>query len=344
MKLILLSFLLFSVLSVKSQNTGLTFSDQGENYIVTPNVANAYPLNNFTIQFWLRNSKTSSNQSLLQKGWCYGGKMSWHLQLRDDNTVDFNFDSDGGCSSTNTYRCDSILDYGICYHITVTYSAVGVKFYYNGQLQTGYYSSGAYCGDLFNSLEPLRIGSYKLFGGSQSFFLNGMLDDISLWNRVLSQSEIQANYLNPLVGNENGLVIYYKLDETIVGPSVVVPNHATTWGSQLNGLTYSSNSNNPYSNNSCYAYNSINSITDNSTAFQAYPNPSGDQMIISRNTSEDPSSLYHIEIYDIRGKIAFNKVSTLPIILEKSNFNSGMYMIKVYNSEICNSSKIIFKE
>ncbi len=41
----------------------------------------------------------------------------------------------------------------------------------------------------------------------------GFVDDIRLWNRALPQSELDANYTRILGGTENGLILYWPLDE-----------------------------------------------------------------------------------------------------------------------------------
>ena len=43
----------------------------------------------------------------------------------------------------------------------------------------------------------------------------GYIDDIRLWNRALTKDEIEANYTRILGGTENGLILYWPLDEGI---------------------------------------------------------------------------------------------------------------------------------
>lgn len=49
--------------------------------------------------------------------------------------------------------------------------------------------------------------------GTQNF--NGFIDDVRIWNRVLNSTEINNNYKNELVGNESGLIRYYKMNNNI---------------------------------------------------------------------------------------------------------------------------------
>ena len=61
--------------------------------------------------------------------------------------------------------------------------------------------------------------SNTYFGSNQLGEQNwkGSMDEIRLWNRELTESEIQANINCPLTGNETGLLFYYKLDQGTAG-------------------------------------------------------------------------------------------------------------------------------
>ena len=45
-------------------------------------------------------------------------------------------------------------------------------------------------------------------------YLSGRISDLRIWNVARTPEEIAANYTNRLVGNEAGLVGYWRLDET----------------------------------------------------------------------------------------------------------------------------------
>jgi hypothetical protein len=57
----------------------------------------------------------------------------------------------------------------------------------------------------------LIIGFSQLIGG----YFKGTIDEVSIWNRALTSSEIQQNKEESLVGNENGLVYYNAFGEAI---------------------------------------------------------------------------------------------------------------------------------
>lgn len=45
-------------------------------------------------------------------------------------------------------------------------------------------------------------------------YLNGALDEFRIWNFVKTAADISTQYQNELSGNETGLILYYKFDET----------------------------------------------------------------------------------------------------------------------------------
>ena len=61
------------------------------------------------------------------------------------------------------------------------------------------------------SKQPLLIGWDKANPSATSF--KGKLDNISIWNRALSNDEIQSNLLHSIRGNESGLLSYWAFDE-----------------------------------------------------------------------------------------------------------------------------------
>jgi len=57
------------------------------------------------------------------------------------------------------------------------------------------------------------IGAMYDTGTSDERCLNGQMDEVSVWDRPLSEAEIQVNMNRSLTGNESGLVGYWNFDE-----------------------------------------------------------------------------------------------------------------------------------
>ncbi len=75
-------------------------------------------------------------------------------------------------------------------YITVTHDNKTVRFYYNGEL----------IGSKEYDFTPKRVNSYLLLGADGSdkdgYFFNGKIDELALFDRVLSDKEIQEIYLS----------------------------------------------------------------------------------------------------------------------------------------------------
>jgi len=104
-------------------------------------------------------------------------------------------------------------------HVAVTYSNSGVKFYHNGKLIQ------------LDNVNAAR-GSGTLFIGKGNFpvptYMSGYIDDVRIYNRVLSESEITQ-----LAGKNvaNGLIAYYPFDGNSLDKSGNDYNGTTNTGS-----------------------------------------------------------------------------------------------------------------
>lgn len=65
----------------------------------------------------------------------------------------------------------------------------------------------------------------------------GTFDEVRIWSVARSEADLRATMRTRLTGNEPGLVLYYDMDVTDLGPGVRVPNLATATGSALDGTT-----------------------------------------------------------------------------------------------------------
>jgi hypothetical protein len=86
---------------------------------------------------------------------------------------------------------DTILNTGVWYHLVVTYdgsvSANGVNFYVNDNLSTKNIFANNLSGVSTNT-EPLQIG------GQDTFFTDGQIANVKIYNREITQDEVEQNY------------------------------------------------------------------------------------------------------------------------------------------------------
>lgn len=138
------------------------------------------------------------------------------------NQVGYNFDyiwnsgtpqlrwSHSSDGSAGTYAARSInqtIPAATWTHIAVTYdaSAADCEFFVNGSsIGNG---TGTLNTSTFNSNESFRIGA-----DSSGNYLDGLIDDVRVWNDIRTSGEISNNYNKQLVGNEAGLVGYWTFN------------------------------------------------------------------------------------------------------------------------------------
>lgn len=98
---------------------------------------------------------------------------------------------------------------GVWTHIAIVYASSTKKLYVNGVL------IGTRSGDNYdaNTSNPLRIGAGKP-ETTADYFTNGKIDEVRIWNDERTKAEIRANMYSELTGSEDGLVAYYKFNET----------------------------------------------------------------------------------------------------------------------------------
>ena len=342
MKIPVLFILLFLIfISTHAQNSALFFNADEKNYIITPSSSIYYPVNNFTIEFWMKTSRqTTQDMAIINKAECVTNKFSFAVTLNSNYQIYFSFTCNGNCSNSHIFLCDKVLDKGKCYHVAVTYSSDSVNIYIDGILQTGIFTVGTeYCGDLFLSPEPMKIGVYRFKADTLGWYYDGMLDEIRIWNHVRTQYQIESMNQQQFMGNESGLLFYYNFNNNIFGNSETVENNASFSGVSLNGVTVSQTSSSPYSINSCFNYLSVDEQISEDKMINIYPNPT--DRFINIDYKKEFSNKFKISIYDLSGRVLLTKISELPYIIDMNNFEKGIYIINTSCNDFSKYSEII---
>jgi hypothetical protein len=96
-------------------------------------------------------------------------------------------------------------------HFAWIYDGTSIKLYVNGVLKGSKAASGNFVGTNVN----FAIGK-SLLGGF-NFVYGGKVDEVSVWNKALTQTEIQDIMANELTGTETDLQLYYKFNQGVPG-------------------------------------------------------------------------------------------------------------------------------
>ncbi len=105
----------------------------------------------------------------------------------------------------------TVLEVGVWYHVTGVYSLADgyIRTYVNGELDRELETTealGASPGSLMIGCEPFSTGQYNF---------NGVMDDIHLYNKALSEGEVMylaGKRVEPVDPGTDGLVAFYALD------------------------------------------------------------------------------------------------------------------------------------
>ena len=108
-------------------------------------------------------------------------------------------------------------------HIAMTWDGTVLTTYVNGLPKITAQGSGS-ATTLNTAQSTLTIG----YNPTNSNCFNGYFDEFRVWNVARSATEIKDNYNKPMVGNETGLVGYWKFDEasgTTTADAVTTTGH-----------------------------------------------------------------------------------------------------------------------
>lgn len=151
-------------------------------YIDCGSVANLNPLltNAISISVWVRFDGLAGNQFILGK-WGMGGPsaVSYHIGKDNTNRLVFNLNNTGLTEVISTYP----LSTGTWYHLVAKAGGDGIILYLNG---TVIGQSNGRLTFINPGTQPFRIG----FETSSNAYFNGSIDDIRIYNRVLTDTEI----------------------------------------------------------------------------------------------------------------------------------------------------------
>lgn len=186
--------------------TSLVF-DGVDDYVRVADAASLSGFSAITIETWAKPTIATGERAIVGK--MYDGS-NWEFGLfrRSDGAAEFDWSCGASCgyflkSGTAAFPVDQWT------HIAGTWSPAGAVLYVNGSLASA--GVGGVSG-LADTLNAVFIGAGELSGAPARFWQGGV-DEIRVWNVVRTQAEIQADMNRTLVGNEPGLVAYWRMDE-----------------------------------------------------------------------------------------------------------------------------------
>ena len=141
----------------------------------------------FTISAWIET--TNSSGSVVCKYWGVNYQRSYWFYVTSDK-LKFVSSKDG--VSASNVEGNTVVTDGKWHHVAVVKEGTTATLYLDGSPD----GSGAAYSSLYNNPNPLVIGIAKKTDGTLGTPFNGLIDEVRIYKRALSEGEIQMLYYN----------------------------------------------------------------------------------------------------------------------------------------------------
>ena len=169
----------------------------------------------FTVEFWVAANNPGQWQGIIDKG--TNTNSDWYFVTANlGNTEGVTFGIGNGSSTQEiSYSWNDTL----WHHVAGTYDGTFMKLYVDGCIR------GEESHSYSNTTNNIMFGSRR----NQSWFFEGKLDEIAIWNDDMSVGQIRENMHLNLTGSEQHLVAYWQLNESsgVVAIDTINANNGT---------------------------------------------------------------------------------------------------------------------
>ena len=212
MKKIIPNFLTFLFLisgfGLTAQSNQYLHFDRIDDYIEVPNgsgyIANSTEI---TMAGWFYTDELAYGQGMMSiRGGGTGTGEMYVIQL-NNGTIECRFISTDGFHEVVAPAFSIVPE--TWQHLAWVYDGSSVIMYIDGNP----IGSTAASGTITATDKPYTFGKCLL--GGFNFVAGGRQDEVTLWSKALSQSEIQDMMANELTGTEPGLELYYKFNQGV---------------------------------------------------------------------------------------------------------------------------------
>lgn len=158
----------------------------------------------FTLEAWVKPHGPGPVPQHIISKWGGGGNASYLIDYSAGRVRAWVHDgvANSGVTSNTT------LDENVWQHVAVTFDNGNFALYINGILDATQVGTSL----PMVSTQPLNFGSERSLNFTGRFF-DGQIDEVRIWNVVLSERQIARQMTRRLRGTERGLVGYWRFDE-----------------------------------------------------------------------------------------------------------------------------------
>ena len=199
---------------------GQAFTFNGVDSQVTfGNEVGNFDTNDFTIEFWIRTTSTRL-ESVMEKWPLCGVSSMWNIRIGGMGATGHlgtEMFSDTSGSDHTVLNSGRPINDGLFHHVALVRSGTNVAYYVDGAFDVSSSSSGGVT--RINNTANFSVGNSVCVGHDGTSPFTGQMDEISVFNRALSQAEIESIYDAGSAGKclsikPRGLpVAYWKFDE-----------------------------------------------------------------------------------------------------------------------------------
>ncbi len=188
-----------------------------------------------SVEAWIRVEAINTDghgqprQPVVVKG--NGGSWEWALYVYDNLSIGFSSWQCGGSGHSEISGGSIVL--GQWHHVAASFDDGNFnRVYIDGELVvTGTSFNGSAC----DGSRPVRIGSRE-----DGQYLNAYIDEVRIWNKALTQTEIRDNMCKKLTGTEANLTAYYRIDESADNTCNATDDVCDATANGFNGANFNS--------------------------------------------------------------------------------------------------------
>lgn len=164
-----------------------------------------------TIEFWMKHDGTSDEGAYIVSNRGAGEEYGYAVHFVGDSErpkIKFTTRNTEIASWDNEIISDMSFEKDTWYHIAASYNSGSIYLVVNGELEKSEEDNDD---NIQTYHRPIVFGSDGLKAGNH---FHGQIDEVRIWERALSTVEVQSNMHGGLTGNEEGLLGYFKFDES----------------------------------------------------------------------------------------------------------------------------------
>jgi len=144
------------------------------------------------------------------------------MWIRNQTGIHFGFGDGSNWNNDTVYNAIAANEWN---HVATTFDGTSYKLYVNGE---EIYSTDNFAGRVPDSTQQFDIG--RVYNNN----FEGKIDEVRMWNKARSASEIKSNLNTRIDSDENGLVAYYSFDDSTANDRTSNGND----GSSVNSPTF----------------------------------------------------------------------------------------------------------